>query len=147
MPGTEISLPIGANVKAVADGVVSAVFDLGSGQTVVVRHGKYFTAYSNLSGISVNKGQEIKAGKLLGKSVAGLNGEGQIIFMVQNDKGITLTPKDGLNQDSSTNCIEILGPAFVLYLMASWQQGSNKRPLSNDKGLLHYFKPVLSRLR
>lgn len=93
MPGTEISLPIGANVKAVADGVVSAVFDLGSGQTVVVRHGKYFTAYSNLSGISVNKGQEIKAGKLLGKSVAGLNGEGQIIFMVQNDKGDNLDPE------------------------------------------------------
>lgn len=93
MPGTEISLPIGANVKSVADGVVSAVFDLGSGQTVVVRHGKYFTAYSNLSGISVNKGQEIKAGKLLGKSVAGLNGEGQIIFMVQNDKGDNLDPE------------------------------------------------------
>ncbi|MEP7319793.1 MAG: hypothetical protein ABI921_13655, partial [Panacibacter sp.] len=35
MPGIEISLPVGANIKAVADGVVSAIFDLGTGQTVV----------------------------------------------------------------------------------------------------------------
>lgn len=98
MPGTEISLPTGSNVKSVADGVVSAVFDLGTGQTVVVRHGKYFTAYSNLSSISVSKGQEIKAGKVLGKAVAGFNGEGQIIFMVQNDKGANLDPENWLKR-------------------------------------------------
>ena len=96
MPGTEISLPIGSNVKAVADGVVSAVFDLGTGQTVVVRHGKYFTAYSNLSAVGVEKGQQVKPGKVVGKAAAGFSGEGQIIFMVQNEKGDNLDPEKWL---------------------------------------------------
>jgi murein DD-endopeptidase MepM/ murein hydrolase activator NlpD len=43
MPGIEISFAVNSNIKAVADGVVSAIFDLGGGQTVVIRHGKYFT--------------------------------------------------------------------------------------------------------
>jgi murein hydrolase activator len=93
MPGIEISLPIGSNIKAAADGVVSTIFDLGGSQTVVVRHGKYFTTYSNLSSTSVEKGQEIKAGKVLGKAAVGLSGEGQIIFMVTNDKNVNLDPE------------------------------------------------------
>jgi len=93
MPGIEISLPVGSNIKAVADGVVSTIFDLGGSQTVVVRHGKYFTTYSNLSATNVEKSQEIRAGKVLGKAAVGLSGEGQIIFMVTNDKNINLDPE------------------------------------------------------
>jgi septal ring factor EnvC (AmiA/AmiB activator) len=93
MPGIEISLPVGSNIKSVADGVVSTIFDLGGSQTVVVRHGKYFTTYSNLSSTNVDKGQEIRAGKVLGKAAVGLSGEGQIIFMVTNDKNINLDPE------------------------------------------------------
>jgi murein hydrolase activator len=96
MPGIEISLPMGSNIKAVADGVVSAIFDLGSGQTVVIRHGKYFTTYNNLSSASVSKGQEVKAGKVLGKAAMGTNGDGQIIFMVTNDKNVNLDPESWL---------------------------------------------------
>jgi septal ring factor EnvC (AmiA/AmiB activator) len=93
MPGIEISLPVGSNIKSVADGVVSTIFDLGGSQTIVIRHGKYFTTYSNLSSTSVEKGQEIRAGKVLGKAAVGLSGEGQIIFMVTNDKNINLDPE------------------------------------------------------
>ena len=93
MPGIEISLPVGSNIKAVADGVVSAIFDLGTGQTIVVRHGKYFTTYSNLASVSVDKGQQIKAGKVLGKATTGFNGEGQIMFMVTNEKNVNLDPE------------------------------------------------------
>jgi len=96
MPGIEISLPLGSNIRAVADGVVSAIFDLGSGQTVVIRHGKYFTTYNNLSSASVSKGQEVKAGKVLGKAAMGTNGDGQIIFMVTNDKNVNLDPESWL---------------------------------------------------
>ena len=95
--GIEITLPVGSNVKAVADGVVSTVFDLGgNGQTVVVRHGKYFTTYSNISDVTVTKGSEVHAGKILGKAVAGSSGDGQIIFMVNNDKGTFLNPESWL---------------------------------------------------
>jgi len=96
MPGIEISLPVNSNIKAVADGVVSAIFDLGGGQTVVIRHGKYFTTYNNLSSASVSKGQEVKAGKVLGKAAMGTNGDGQIIFMVTNDKNVNLNPEGWL---------------------------------------------------
>ncbi len=96
MPGIEISLPVGANIKAVADGKVSAIFDLGGGQTIVVRHGKYFTTYSNLSSASVEKDQEIKAGKVLGRAANGFSGEGQIIFMVTNEKNVNLNPESWL---------------------------------------------------
>ncbi|MEO8713202.1 MAG: hypothetical protein ABI405_13815, partial [Parafilimonas sp.] len=37
--GITITLPVGSTVKSVADGVVSAVFDMGSAQAVVIRHG------------------------------------------------------------------------------------------------------------
>jgi septal ring factor EnvC (AmiA/AmiB activator) len=93
MPGVEITLPVGSNIKNVADGEISAVFDLGNGQTVVIRHGKYFTTYTNLSGVSVSKGQQVKPGKVLGKAVAGMSGDGQIIFMVTNDKGVNMDPE------------------------------------------------------
>lgn len=93
MPGVEITLPVGSNIKNVADGEISAVFDLGNGQTVVIRHGKYFTTYTNLSNVSVSKGQQVKPGKVLGKAVAGMSGDGQIIFMVTNDKGANMDPE------------------------------------------------------
>ncbi|MEO7210875.1 MAG: peptidoglycan DD-metalloendopeptidase family protein [Chitinophagaceae bacterium] len=96
MPGLEISLPVGATVKSVAEGTVSAVFDLGNAQTVVIRHGKYFTAYSNMNGISVNKGDNVKVGTLLGKAAMGDDGDGQIIFMVSNDKDVNLNPESWL---------------------------------------------------
>lgn len=94
MPGIELTLPVSSNIKAVADGTVSAIFDLGNnGQTIVIKHGKYFTTYSNLSSVTVSKGQEIKAGKVLGKAVQGDSGDGQIIFMVTNDKSDNLDPE------------------------------------------------------
>ncbi len=96
MPGLEIALPVGSSVKAVADGIVSAVFDLGNAQTVIMIHGKYFTTYSNLNGITVSKGDKIKAGQLLGKAAMGDEGDGQIIFMVSNDKDVNLNPESWL---------------------------------------------------
>lgn len=96
MPGVEITLPVGSNIKVVADGEVSAVFDLGNGQTVVIRHGKYFTTYTNIASVSVSKGQQVKPGKILGKVIAGMSGDGQTIFMVTNEKGVNMDPEKWL---------------------------------------------------
>ncbi|CAN5633958.1 peptidoglycan DD-metalloendopeptidase family protein [soil metagenome] len=96
MPGVEITLPVGSNIKVVADGEVSAVFDLGNGQSIVIRHGKYFTTYTNLSNVNVSKGQQVKPGKVLGKVIAGMSGDGQTIFMVTNEKGINMDPEKWL---------------------------------------------------
>ena len=94
--GISISLPVGAGVRAVADGVVTGVIDMGGQQVVMVRHGKYFTTYSNLATTSVNKGDEVRAGKAIGTTAADDSGEGQLIFMVTNDKGVNLDPEKWL---------------------------------------------------
>lgn len=97
--GIEISLPVGASVKAVADGEVSSVFDLGGGeQAVIIRHGKYFTTYSHLASVSVNVDQKVSVGTVLGRAAAGENGEGQVLFMVTNDKSVNLNPESWLRK-------------------------------------------------
>jgi murein hydrolase activator len=74
-PGITISTPSpGVAVKAVFDGEVSGVYNLGDGMVVTIRHGKYFTTYSNLSGVVVSKGSVVKTGQQIGK--AGKDDEG-----------------------------------------------------------------------
>jgi septal ring factor EnvC (AmiA/AmiB activator) len=91
--GIEIQVPAGSIVKAVADGVVASVFDLGGEQAVVVRHGKYFTTYSHLASVNVTRNSEVKAGTIVGKAMSAENGEGQVLFMVTNDKGVNMNPE------------------------------------------------------
>ena len=93
--GITISLPVGASVKSVADGEVSAVFDVDGHPAVVVRHGKYFTAYSNLSSVQVNKGTEVHAGTIIGKADNGQSGDGEVGFSVSNGSGF-LNPESWL---------------------------------------------------
>lgn len=94
--GITISLPYGSSVKSVADGVVSAILDIGGPQAVVIRHGKYFTAYSNLNSIKVSKGSEVHAGTVLGSADRGQEGDGEIVFMVENSGGSYLNPEGWL---------------------------------------------------
>jgi septal ring factor EnvC (AmiA/AmiB activator) len=93
--GITISLPVGSSVKSVADGEISAVFDINGQQAVVVRHGKYFTAYSNLSSIKIARGAQVHAGTVLGAADRGQDGDGQVVFMVSNGNGY-LNPESWL---------------------------------------------------
>lgn len=94
--GIDIALPVGTAVKAVADGKVSYVGDVGGEQVVIVKHGKYFTSYSHLSSVSVSREQMVKAGTVLGSSGTDDDGQGMMQFMVTNDKGTPLNPKSWL---------------------------------------------------
>ncbi len=94
--GIDIGLPEGSAVKAVADGKVSYVGDVGGEQVVIVKHGKYFTSYSHLSSITVSRDQMVKSGTTLGKSGTDDDGQGMVHFMVTNDKGTPLNPKNWL---------------------------------------------------
>lgn len=52
---------------AVFDGVVSRIFFTeGFGQSVIVKHGIYFTVYANLSQVQVSAGQKISRGMTIG---------------------------------------------------------------------------------
>ena len=94
--GIYIATPVGSNVKSVADGDVVRILDLTDGQAVVVRHGKYFTIYSNLSSVNVSLNTNVKAGTLLGKASVNLQGNGEILFEITNDKAEYLDPTNWL---------------------------------------------------
>ncbi|HZH00849.1 MAG TPA: peptidoglycan DD-metalloendopeptidase family protein [Flavisolibacter sp.] len=87
-PGITISTPsAGAAVKAVFDGEISAISSMGDGSlAVMVRHGKFFTVYSNLSSASVSKGSNVKVGQVIGRAGQGDDGTGgQVDFMLMNE--------------------------------------------------------------
>ena len=80
-----ISSDIGTSVKAVFDGNVTTVQQVEDMQVVIIQHGRYFTTYSNLSGVSVHKGQQIKTGQVLGRVAANFDGVGAIDFYISNE--------------------------------------------------------------
>ena len=94
--GIHIALPEGSVVKSIADGEVSYVGEVNGDQVVMVRHGKYFTVYQQLSSASVSVGREVKAGSMLGRSGKSIDGEGSIIFTINNERGVPLNPDQWL---------------------------------------------------
>ena len=80
-----ISANIGAPVKAVFNGTVSNVLSIDDMQVVIIQHGKYFTTYSNLSGVNVQKGQDVNTGQSIGRVAANLEGVGAVDFFMSNE--------------------------------------------------------------
>lgn len=80
--GVTIATVAGSNVKAVFEGVVSAVYDIQGSQTITIKHGKYFTTYYNLSSVNVNKNEQVKMGQVLGRAGVNDDGDGEILFLV-----------------------------------------------------------------
>jgi murein hydrolase activator len=94
-PGITISTPsAGTTVKAVFDGEVSAVSNTGEGMMVMIRHGKYFSVYSNLSGASVSRGDQVRTGQSIGRTAGADDGTGgQLDFMLMiESKNVNPTP-------------------------------------------------------
>jgi septal ring factor EnvC (AmiA/AmiB activator) len=94
--GIELALPKGTSVKSVANGIVKYTGDINGDLTVFVQHGKYFSTYTHLSSINVSVGQEVRAGTLLGKSGINLDGEGALLLMINNEKGVFFDPENWL---------------------------------------------------
>ncbi|MER3499515.1 MAG: hypothetical protein C4308_13255 [Chitinophagaceae bacterium] len=83
-PGITIETPsAGVAVKTVFEGEVVGVYNLGDGMAITIRHGKYFTTYSNLSSASVGKGDPVKTGQQIGRAGRADDGSGgQIDFLL-----------------------------------------------------------------
>ncbi len=76
-----ISSAIGTSVKAVFDGMVILVTEVDDEKyTVTIKHGNYFTSYSNIYGVAVKMNQEVKTGQVLGRVASNLDGIGSIDF-------------------------------------------------------------------
>lgn len=66
--GVDITTLKGAEVRSVFDGVVSEIILIpGFNNIVIVRHGDYLTVYTNLSDVTVKKGQKVKTKQPIGK--------------------------------------------------------------------------------
>lgn len=85
--GITIETPIGAPVKAIFDGVVNSVFEVGDKTIVMIKHGKYFSVYSNLSSASVSKGTTISRGQVVGKAGENDEGTGETELIIANERG------------------------------------------------------------
>jgi septal ring factor EnvC (AmiA/AmiB activator) len=81
-PGITLETEPGAPVKAVFEGEVSRIFDIEGNWSVLIRHGKYFTVYSNLSSVSVAKDQKVTAGQMVGRAGTNDSGEGEVEFLL-----------------------------------------------------------------
>lgn len=79
--GTNYMGQSGARARAIFDGEVSAVFQLGFLKNVLVRHGSYISVYCNLSSTIVTRGQKVKARDILG-TVAD-DGQGNYVLHFQ----------------------------------------------------------------
>lgn len=84
--GISIGCDIGTPVKAIFDGEVMLVNSYDDVQMVVIKHGKYFTGYSNINGVTVSKGQSVKVGQVIGRSAANLDGVGAIDLQISNEQ-------------------------------------------------------------
>jgi len=76
------------DVKAVFAGVVIEHFEIEGSVSILTRFGDYFLLYSNLSNSTVEKGEIIKAGRVLGKMRKELDGEIFLDFSIMKDNKI-----------------------------------------------------------
>lgn len=84
-PGVSIGVKAGAPVKSVFDGEVTLVNYMDDKQVVFIKHGQYFTVYSNLASANVQRGDKVRTGQVIGK--AGLNddGNGEVDFILMDE--------------------------------------------------------------
>ncbi len=65
--GIEIATNVGEKVKSIHGGIVSQVLKIpGSNNAVIIKHGEYYTVYSNLSEVYVKKGENVAGGQEIG---------------------------------------------------------------------------------
>ena len=92
--GITIEAATNSSITSVFDGQVQNVFNVGDVSAVMIRHGKYFTTYSNLSTVSVTKGEMVKTGQVIGK----LADIGQLEFIISDEKDRLFDPEKWLRK-------------------------------------------------
>lgn len=81
--GIKISVTKGTSAKAIFPGTVSSVMPASDGtKTVLIKHGDYFSIYSNLSNNTVSKGQQVSAGTSVGTVAQDFDGSYTLDFQI-----------------------------------------------------------------
>ncbi len=86
--GIDIRTSAGATVRAVFEGEVTTVKDIMGTSLVIVKHGEYFTAYSNLKSTSVSVGQKVSTKQSIGTAATDPStGETVVSFKLYKGQG------------------------------------------------------------
>ncbi len=95
--GVDIKTAPGSQVRAVFAGEVAAVQNISGSYAVLIRHGEYFTVYSNLKSVSVSRGQKVTLKQNIGVVITDpVDGTTEVHFEVR--KGATpLNPASWLS--------------------------------------------------
>lgn len=84
--GVNIQTRQGEQVKSIFNGEVSRVaFTPGIGNSVIIKHGDYFTVYAGLKDITVRQGQQVSTNQSLGTVVANADGISELRFQIRKN--------------------------------------------------------------
>ena len=86
----------GAQARAVFGGEVTAVANVGGTYVVILRHGDYFSVYSNLAAVSVRHGQQVSTRQTLGTVATDASGNAVLHFQLRQRRGATASHIDPL---------------------------------------------------
>jgi septal ring factor EnvC (AmiA/AmiB activator) len=82
--GVDIKTAPGSAVRAVFGGEVAAVQNFAGSYAVLIRHGEYFTVYSNLRTVSVSRGQKVTLKQNIGTVITDpVDGTTEVHFEVR----------------------------------------------------------------
>ena len=89
----DIQTPQYAYVKAVFNGEVVGVMSIpGQGVTVLIKHGDFFTSYSKLKAVLVQKGDKIVEAQRLGQVLTKADNVSEVAFRIDSKSG-TVNPE------------------------------------------------------
>ncbi|MCE7864593.1 MAG: peptidase M23 [Bacteroidetes bacterium CHB5] len=84
--GVNIQTRQGEHVKSIFNGEVSRVaFTPGMGNTVIIKHGDYFTVYTGLKDVVVKQGQQVITNQDIGTIVANNEGISELRFQIRKN--------------------------------------------------------------
>jgi septal ring factor EnvC (AmiA/AmiB activator) len=94
--GWDIKTNQGASVRAIFQGEVTTVQNISGTYLVIIKHGEYFTAYSNLKSYTVSKGQKVSTKQVIGTVATESTGETVVNFALYKpgkQEMVPLNPK------------------------------------------------------
>jgi murein hydrolase activator len=97
--GIEIATEPLSTVRSVHDGFVSIVMPLNGFDTmVVVNHGRYKTAYGNLTGVTVRPQSYVRAGDIIGRGGDENSSMGSAVFFMIRDGEMNIDPEKWISR-------------------------------------------------
>ena len=94
--GVNIQTKQGEEVHSIFNGEISRVaFTPGMGNTIIIKHGDYFTVYTGLKDIMVKQGQRVNTNQELGKILSNGEGISELRFQIRKNFD-ALNPQDWL---------------------------------------------------